>query len=284
MGNWKFKKNVALCKENLDDGASQFCESKKTIQFFGGHMKIFKAYIAALVLGCMQFQYAAASAPEAASAQASMINNNSSRHLSWLYQAYTQHSIHPHGKYLIPTIIHFLSLEDSMSENSKKMLASWKKFHPTWEIKVWTENDFACFPFRNKKAFFNANTLQAKADIRRYEILYQFGGLCVDSNFECLQPFDSFNQLSGLYAGVNSSDSALLNNAIIGALPHHPIIALCLNLTNDQENGSALLTRCVTLRSSEFYGKIAPLPAAYFYCPPRKIKHDPQAYAVRNVE
>ena len=36
--------------------------------------------------------------------------------------------------------------------------------------------------------------LGEKSDIFRYEILYRFGGVYVDTDFECIKPFECFAQ------------------------------------------------------------------------------------------
>jgi mannosyltransferase OCH1-like enzyme len=68
----------------------------------------------------------------------------------------------------------------------------------------------------------------AKSDILRIEILYKYGGLYVDTDFECLNP-DAFKQLHSLYdfyAGFHPADFRVfcLVNALIGARPGHPVL------------------------------------------------------------
>jgi len=68
----------------------------------------------------------------------------------------------------------------------------------------------------------------AKSDIARYEILYRIGGLYIDTDFECLKPFDIFNHCCDFYSGVAFDENVVLFIGLIGAAPGHPVLGTCI--------------------------------------------------------
>ena len=63
------------------------------------------------------------------------------------------------------------------------------------------------------------------SDILRYEILYQYGGLYVDIDFECLKNFDPLLKGLNFFAGLSNTGVFEINNALIAACPGHSILA-----------------------------------------------------------
>jgi hypothetical protein len=134
----------------------------------------------------------------------------------------------PNKRYTIPRRIHFIWLGSPLPKRYAKNIETWKKFHPDWKFKVWTDKDVKPFKLYNKAAFDAAKNYGEKSDIWRYEILYRYGGLYVDTDFECLKPFESFHHNIEFYAGIDHCPVAQVNNALIGSRPKHPILKSCI--------------------------------------------------------
>ena len=177
--------------------------------------------------------------------------------------------------YLIPKKIHLIWLGSPLPERCKKMADSWKKFHPNWEVKIWADCDVAAFKMQNQLAFDRAKNYGEKSDIWRYEILYRLGGLYVDTDFECLAPFDAIHQSTGFYAGLGYTKDPLLYNGLIGCSEKHPIMKLCMDRIvagpgNHDHNrimkdtGPWHFTCCFQSLAAQFYGKIVAFPVTYF--------------------
>lgn len=104
--------------------------------------------------------------------------------------------------------------------------AGWQRLHPDWEYHLWGDDDLP--PLRNRDLYDRAGELcpglagQLRADIVRYELLEQFGGVWVDTDFECLRPIDGLLDGAGCFAAWVTNE--WLNNAIMGAEPGHPFI------------------------------------------------------------
>lgn len=104
--------------------------------------------------------------------------------------------------------------------------AGWQRLHPDWDYRLWGDGDLP--PLRNRDLYDRAAELcpglegQLRSDIVRYELLYQFGGVWIDTDFECLKPIDDL--LDGVDCFAARVTHEWLNNAIMGADPGHPFI------------------------------------------------------------
>jgi mannosyltransferase OCH1-like enzyme len=196
-------------------------------------------------------------------------------------QLYDQHilSAHPTTQVRIPKIIHQIWLGSPLPEKYKEIQATWKKYHPDWEYRLWTDEDAKTFPMKNRALFENAKNWGEKSDIFRYEILYQYGGLYVDTDFECLRPFDILHQLCDFYIGLDSIERKFqgprLLNGLMASAPNHPILQKCLdslsggdptNCDNIQwRTGPGLIARVFFECMNDKKYKNVALPATYFY-------------------
>ncbi len=132
-------------------------------------------------------------------------------------------------EYIIPKRIHLIWLGSPLPEKCKAMVASWKKFHPDWIVKVWTDEDAASFQFINQEAFHQAQNYGEKSDIWRYEILYRYGGMYVDTDFECLQPFDELHRSCEFYTGLAQTPNPVILIGLIGSRAGHPILKAAID-------------------------------------------------------
>jgi len=88
---------------------------------------------------------------------------------------------------MIPKIIHQIWLGDQ-SKRPTKLIETWKEKNPSWEHKLWTDKnlpELVC-----KKQFDECPSFPGKADILRYQLLYQEGGFFIDADSECINPLD----------------------------------------------------------------------------------------------
>ena len=95
---------------------------------------------------------------------------------------------------MIPKIIHQTWKTKNLPVDFKNYSSAWKNLHPTWDYRLYDDND--CL-FIVKKYFpqfldtyLNLPIPVMKADMFRYMIIYQFGGLYADIDAEALKSFD----------------------------------------------------------------------------------------------
>ncbi len=140
------------------------------------------------------------------------------------YEEHNPSRVKQHEKPLIPKIIHQIWLGSSFPEKYKKWQQSWLKCNPGWEYKLWTDADVKKLTLHNRKLFDAGVNYGQKVSILRYEILYQFGGLYVDTDFECFKSFDVLNHSYDFYTSLANAGGIVLCNALIGAAPGHPLL------------------------------------------------------------
>ena len=100
--------------------------------------------------------------------------------------------------------------------------------HPTWEYKLWREPEIAELVLVNRDHYKHEPTLYGNADILRYELLEQFGGIYVDADMRWLhKPLDELRHFAserGIFAAwENQWDLA---NSVLGCAPRHPLMRL----------------------------------------------------------
>jgi len=178
----------------------------------------------------------------------------------------------------IPKVIHQIWLGSPLPARYKSLQQTWREHHPDWQYILWTEREIEQFGLANYAAYAAASNYGEKSDIARYEILYRLGGLYVDTDFMCIQPFDTLHHLCDFFTGVAYGRVVSLYNGLIAAVPGHPVLRTCIEsiaLNNNagpsdmlailQRTGPLFFTRCFfdviatcTLRS-------VVLPVSYCY-------------------
>lgn len=125
----------------------------------------------------------------------------------------------------IPKIIHQIWVgHKPLPENCKLMQEKWKKFHPNWEYILWTDENVKNLKLINRELYDKTKDMREKADLLRYELLNQFGGLYVDSDYECIKNFDEL-LIYDFFVGISPNNvNEIINNAIIGSIKGHDII------------------------------------------------------------
>ena len=64
---------------------------------------------------------------------------------------------------------------------------TWRNNNPDWDYKLWTNEDIKDLNMCNRSIYDSSDNLGFKSDLVRYEILYQYGGIYIDTDFECLK-------------------------------------------------------------------------------------------------
>lgn len=123
----------------------------------------------------------------------------------------------------IPKTIHYCWFGGKeIPDFLKECMESWYKLCPDYEIRRWDESNFdvSKYPFtkqaaENKKYGFIT-------DVARLDILYQYGGIYMDTDVKLLKPFDDLLFNKG-FVGVERWGN-INSGGGIGAVPHHPMI------------------------------------------------------------
>lgn len=132
----------------------------------------------------------------------------------------------------IPKKIHYCWFGGNpLPEKAKKCIESWKKFLPDYEIIQWDEtnfdfsiNDYVREAYENKKWAFIT-------DYVRLFVLYNYGGIYMDTDVEVLKNLDEFLTLPA-FSGFE--DYEHIPTGIIGARKNNCWIKYLLDYYNDK--------------------------------------------------
>lgn len=153
-----------------------------------------------------------------------------------LYQQYALGTYKYVAQLRIPKIIHQIWLGSPVPEVYAPYMKSWQEKHPDWEYRLWIdENISSLFPLYNQVYFEAAENHGMKSDILRWELLYRFGGVYADMDFECLNPLDELHYAYDFYTGIQPLDAIFLQlgAALVGSIPGHPILKHCIETIKD---------------------------------------------------
>jgi inositol phosphorylceramide mannosyltransferase catalytic subunit len=207
----------------------------------------------------------------------------------------------------IPKLIHVMWLGGKLPEEFESYVASWKKYHPDWKMLFWTDSkenyargdvvlqsfselqtrllsgkkgeciviDSNRLAYENKKFYDAAINYGEKSDILKWEIVYRFGGVYVDTDFECLQPLDQYNHTFDLYTGLQPLDTNMvqLGAALYGAIPQHPILKACVEMIKHNQDIQQIIVKTGPIHFTKVFAHFAgktglrdvALPSSYFY-------------------
>lgn len=91
-----------------------------------------------------------------------------------------------------------------MPELAQKCIASWHKFMPEWEYKLWNEDVFDVASVPYVKEAYEARRFAFVTDYVRLYALYHEGGVYMDTDVEVLKPLDDLLYLSA-FTGYEGS-------------------------------------------------------------------------------
>ena len=127
---------------------------------------------------------------------------------------------------MIPKIIHYCWFgKGVMPELVLKCIDSWKKFLPSYDMRLWNEENFdvSTAPQYVREAY-AAKKYAFVSDYVRLWALEQYGGLYMDVDFEVYKSFDDLMEQYDAFAGYEGSKRNPVMMGVIAAKAHHPWI------------------------------------------------------------
>lgn len=137
----------------------------------------------------------------------------------------------------VPRIIHQIWKDYNIPSNQQTWMQSWRKNHPHWEYWFWTDRaaeKFLKVKFPQFLPVYNSYKGNLyRADVLRYFILYQYGGVYADLDMISLKPLDIFfykRRHSCVLSQEPYEHSIIMNyiydglpcNAFMASIPKHP--------------------------------------------------------------
>ncbi len=124
----------------------------------------------------------------------------------------------------IPKIIHQIWI-GNQAPRPQRWINTWIEKHPDWTHRLWTDDDLPSL--QNRLQFETMPHLAGKADILRYEILLQFGGVYIDADAECVSPLTDDLLVNRGFAVLENEyfRPGVIANGVIGCEPNCPLMA-----------------------------------------------------------
>jgi mannosyltransferase OCH1-like enzyme len=159
--------------------------------------------------------------------------------------------------YNVPKIVHLTWKTEMIPGMAEHWLRQWEKTNPDWQVWFWTDEYLEKFmnKFKRYIDFDRYDQAISKADVVRYFILYEYGGVYADLDVE---PLASLNPLVDAYSCILSQEpdehakllrphymnsfDILACNAIMMCRPRHPYFKFILeNLQRKFETESDVI-------------------------------------------
>lgn len=174
---------------------------------------------------------------------------------------------------MIPKCIHQIWIGDQ-TVRPHSCMDTIKRDNPEWEYKLWTEKELKTLKIskRLELKIKSCKQICGKADIYRYLILKQHGGVYIDADTLSIEPLeDFFLNNAGLAFENERTRGELLAIGFMAFPANHPLMDLLLqHIENNpiagpawQVTGNLLVTNLVKQNQDNF--RLAIFPSYYFY-------------------
>ena len=181
---------------------------------------------------------------------------------------------------MIPKIIHYCWFGGKEKpEDVLKMIASWKKHCPDYEIKEWNETNFNIHLNRYTEEAYQQKKWAFVSDVARLWALVHEGGIYMDTDVEVIRPLDN---LLANKAFIGFEGTQWIGTNLMGTEPHNAFLQAFLEdynhrnftnpdgtlnqTTNVEEITSRFLTQHSLIRNGkqQQVGDFTVYPTDYF--------------------
>jgi mannosyltransferase OCH1-like enzyme len=133
---------------------------------------------------------------------------------------------------MIPRVLHIIWVGDETRRPSA-CIQSWIERHPDWTVKLWGNQELANRNWINRKHM-EAMALQewnGVADMMRWEILFDEGGVLVDADSFCIQPLPDWLLSCEAFACWENEliRPGLVAAGYFGTIPRNPFLAYLID-------------------------------------------------------
>ena len=171
-----------------------------------------------------------------------------------------------------------------MPELVQNCIASWHKYMPDWEYRLWNEDNF---PISDSPQYvreaYAAKKYAFVSDYVRLWALNEWGGLYMDVDFEVFKPFDDLMISNAAFAGYEGSKHSPVMMGVIASIPHSEWITSMLESyktrnfvksgdSYDMTPNTAYFTQMMCANGfvadgkEKFFHEVHIFPV-YFFCP-----------------
>jgi hypothetical protein len=119
---------------------------------------------------------------------------------------------------VIPKVIHYIWFGGNpLPPLAEQCIASWKRCMPDYEIKRWDENNFDVCACDYTSEAYEHGKWAFVSDYARFQILYEEGGVYLDTDVELIKPLDDILE-QGPYMGFETDPAPGVNGTVAPGL------------------------------------------------------------------
>lgn len=159
---------------------------------------------------------------------------------------------------MIPKVIHYCWFGNNpLPFEVKKCINSWKKICPDYEIKRWDETNFDVYQNDFIKSAYVSKAWAFVSDYARLKIVYDEGGIYLDTDVELKKSLDELRKNEGFFA-IQQEGHYCNTGLGFGAKKENEIVKTMLDLYDDliysEENKFSIACPYLNTKALEKYG------------------------------
>nr|WP_295617945.1 glycosyltransferase [uncultured Intestinimonas sp.] len=118
---------------------------------------------------------------------------------------------------MIPKIIHYCWFGGGpIPEKDQRCIESWKRYCPDYEIKRWDESNYDISKNKYMAQAFQEERWAFVSDYARLDVVYQYGGIYLDTDVELLKPLDPLLEKDAFLGIEEGEKESFLANLGLG--------------------------------------------------------------------
>ena len=136
---------------------------------------------------------------------------------------------------MIPKKIHYCWFgRNPIPPKTKKYIDSWKKHCPDYEIVKWSEDNYDIEKHPYMKKAYTEKKWSFVSDYARLDIIYNEGGIYLDTDVELLKPLDFVLNEKAFFAREN--EEFITTGLGFGAERHNSVVKMLRDMYDDQQD------------------------------------------------
>lgn len=175
---------------------------------------------------------------------------------------------------MIPRLFHFVWVGDE-AQRPDQYIATWRRHHPEFELKIWGNEALYSRSWINAVHMrdYASRELSGVADLMRWEILLQEGGVTLDADSICLQRLPDWLFECEMFAAWESelARPGLIATGALGSMPANPFVARLIQSIRDEPSLTGRFAwqatgpgRLTEVHRRENYSNLTILPSHFF--------------------
>jgi mannosyltransferase OCH1-like enzyme len=104
---------------------------------------------------------------------------------------------------------------------------TWQDKHPDWKMILWTDENIQEITLQNQDLFNKTDHPVLRADMARFELIYKFGGVYIDCDFECIKNIEPL--LGGVEAFSSGEMPGIVSTAIMGCTEGNQVFKMLID-------------------------------------------------------